>query len=484
MFKWFKKNNIKLDYVALTIQLVSSLFILYLVGRLNILPTMYFLTIAAILLVILLVIGVPLLKIKKKKILKVCLRVLSLVISIALLFTSYQYIVRGEGFLSSITGAKYETNVISAYVLVDSPLETITDAKDSAFAYKESLGDSATYLTSAIEDINKKVGTEVVISSVSGYQELTDQLYDGTTPVILVNEAEIAFVEMFKGDFETETKQIYQYEKKVLVDNEESDKNVTNDAFTIYLSGIDTYGPVSTKSRSDVNLLITVNPKTKKILMTSIPRDYYVELASFGAKDKLTHAGIYGVTESINTLENLLDIEIDYYARVNFTSVVDVVDALGGVDVYSKYTFTTLHGDFAISEGNNHMDGETALGFVRERYSLPGGDNDRVINQQELLKGIINKALSPSILMNYTSFLSSLSDSFELSMSSNDLTSLIKMQLADGGSWEIEQISLKGTGSSSTTTYSMPGYTLYVMEPDMESVHEATQKIKQIFAGQ
>lgn len=470
------KNKTKLDIVIVLFQVLASLILAYLLIRLNVLPT-YMLVLAFIVLaVLLLVIGLPLLRIKKRTFPKLVLRGLSIVLSVAILVTSFQYVARGTGFLQRITGGNYETNVVNAYVLVDSDLESINDAKESLFAFKRTEGQAQLFLDEAVADINKRLNTELNVTDYTRYDTLLDDFYAGNVDVILLNETEMPLVEFYRENFVNEVRVIHTYERRVEIENPTSNLDVTKDTFTIYISGIDTYGPVSAKSRSDVNLLMTVNPRTHEILLTSIPRDYYVELASFGAMDKLTHAGIYGVMESVNTLENLLDINIDFYARVNFTSVVEIVDALGGVDVYSHYTFTTFNG-YQITAGYNFMDGTKALSFVRERYSLPGGDNARVVHQQELVKGIIDRITSPAILTNYAAILESLEDSIQLSMSSQDLSSLIRMQLEQGGSWDIDQFALKGFADYSTTTHSMPGYNLWVMIPDMNTVNEASARI-------
>lgn len=243
----------------------------------------------------------------------------------------------------------------------------------------------------------------------------------------------------------------------------------------MYISGIDTYGPVSTVSRSDVNMIMTVNPKTKQILLTSIPRDYHVTLASFNARDKLTHSGIYGIEETMSTVENLLNIDLNYYMRVNFTSLITMVDAVGGINVNVDQAVTV--GGHTLSVGSNYMDGETALAFSRERYSYADGDRHRVRNQQAVLTGLLNKLMSASMITNYNSILNSVSGAFETNMESGDLQKLIQMQIDDMSSWDIEQISLDGSGSTSTNCYSMPGYELYVMDPDQSTVTAAKQKI-------
>ena len=219
--------------------------------------------------------------------------------------------------------------------------------------------------------------------------------------------------------------------------------------------------------------------------MTSIPRDYYVTLPgiSDGNYDKLTHAGLYGVECSMDTLSELFGINIDYYARVNFTTLRDMVNALGGVDLDSRYEFTTISGEYFVQGMNYDVDGSAALAFARERYNLPGGDNDRVINQQIVLKAIINKCISPAILTGYMGIMDSLSDSFETSLSQSQISSLVRMQLDDGASWDIKSSRVIGTGDQNYC-YSSGDALLYVMVPDYTSVENVAGLINKMKSGE
>ena len=281
-------------------------------------------------------------------------------------------------------------------------------------------------------------------------------------------------------------RELKHIEIKTKVDTVSGDKkNVTKEPFTVFISGIDTEGSIATTSRSDVNMLVTVNPTTKQILMTSIPRDYYVTLPgiSDGYYDKLTHAGLYGVECSMDTLSELFGINIDYYARVNFTTLRDMVNALGGVDLDSRYEFTTISGEYFVQGMNYDVDGSAALAFARERYNLPGGDNDRVIKQQIVLKAIINKCISPAILTGYMGIMDSLSDSFETSLSQSQISSLVRMQLDDGASWDIKSSRVIGTGDQNYC-YSSGDALLYVMVPDYTSVENVAGLINKMKSGE
>ena len=299
---------------------------------------------------------------------------------------------------------------------------------------------------------------------------------------MLIENSMLAMINESDADFQDQYKVIYDFSIDVETEDIAHEVDITKDSFNIYISGIDTYGSVSSVSRSDVNMIITVNPNTHKVLITSIPRDYYVTLAGKNAKDKLTHAGIYGIETSVATLEDLLDIKINYYVKVNFTSLIDIVNALGGVNVYSKYSFTSQDG-YYYKEGYNAVDGKKALSFVRERKSFNEGDRTRVENQAAMIEALINKAISPSIITKYTSLLNALDGSFVTNLDFNDITEFIKMQIADMPNWEIENISLNGTDGYNYT-YSYGGTKLYVMVPDNETEINASNKINTTLKGE
>lgn len=276
-------------------------------------------------------------------------------------------------------------------------------------------------------------------------------------------------------NFEKQTKIIYTISIEISSDDIAKRIDVTKDPFNIYISGIDTYGGIGTVSRSDVNMIMTVNPTTKEILLTSIPRDMYVELHSYGAMDKLTHTGIYGIEETVTTAEDWLALDINYYIRVNFTTLMDIVDVIGGIDVESEYAFKSSVSQYSYVKGTNHLDGEAALYFARERKSFKDGDNERVKNQQRVLKGIINKVTtSPVILTRYTQLLNTVGDKMQTNLTDKDISALVKLQLNDLGGWNIKSQLIKGKGTYAVT-YSMGSRELYVAIPDEKSV-EAAQK--------
>lgn len=258
------------------------------------------------------------------------------------------------------------------------------------------------------------------------------------------------------------------------------ESSVNSDVFAVYLSGIDVYGSISLKSRSDVNIIAIVNPNEHKVLLVTTPRDYFVPIpgVSNGKPDKLTHAGIYGVQASMDTLGALYGVELDYYFRVNFTSFEKIVDALGGVDVYSEYSFSTR--GYSYNKGYNHVDGAAALVFARERYSFAAGDNQRGKNQQQLIKAIIEKACSPAILTAAGEILDSVRANIDTNIPEEMIQDMIRNQLADNQGWQIEMLAATGTGDYDEP-YSMPGFNAYVMIPNQESVDAIKATIQEMY---
>lgn len=247
------------------------------------------------------------------------------------------------------------------------------------------------------------------------------------------------------------------------------------ESFNVLISGIDQYGSLNQVSRSDVNIIMTINPKEKKILLTTIPRDSYVAIAGGGnwGYDKLTHSGIYGIGSTVATLENLLDINIHYYMRVNFSSLIDMVDVLGGIEVYSPVTFSS--DSYTFYEGMNEMDGKKALSFARERYALAEGDIGRGRNQEQIIEGMIRKAISPATLINYPSIMGVVLNAVQTNMPRRKITELINQQLAEGGSWEITSKEVSGSGAYGLPSYAMPGWNLYMYQlndASIDAVHK------------
>lgn len=469
----FKKN--KFGMVLLFVQLVLSLAAIFLIFKVNVLPTVLNIILVLVLLLILGVTYYTQASKKASKLNRILGKVFAVIMSALLLIGSIVGY-KAVDVLDKISGNNYRTDMISVVVLESNPATSITELAGNVFGIQDVVDRENTEF--AIKEIENELGAVEVLEYTS-FPEQVEALYNGQVNVLVLNEAFRGVIAEQYPDFTTQTKVVTQFERKVETSNEDTRKfDVTKDAFNVYISGIDTYGPIGITSRSDVNIVVTINPTTKQILLTNVPRDYYVGLAcAGGAKDKLTHAGVYGVSCSEQTLENLFDIDIDYYARVNFSSLENIVNALGGIEVYSNYTFHAQGYDFYA--GMNYMDGAKALAFSRERYSLPGGDRDRGKNQQAVINGIINKAISPAIIQNYNSVMNAVAGSFETNMPSNDITSLIQMQLSDMSGWTIESISVDGYGEHGPT-YSYGSQPLYIMIPDQETVNAAKASIEAV----
>ena len=326
---------------------------------------------------------------------------------------------------------------------------------------------------------DKKV--DVKVDDVASYQEAYDNLKSGKSKAMVLSGSYASLLESVDSNYASNLKTIYTY--KIKKKNNNSAKQVDSKVFNIYISGIDTYGSISTVSRSDVNIIMTVNMNTHKILLTTTPRDAYVKIPGGGADqyDKLTHAGIYGVETSEKTLENLYGIKIDYYARINFTSFLKLIDQLGGVTVHNDQAFTSLHGKFDFPVGDIQMNSEQALGFVRERYSLDGGDNDRGKNQEKVISAIVNKLASLNSVSNFTSIVNNLQDSVQTNMSLDTINALANTQLDSGSKFTVTSQAVTGTGSTGQlTSYAMPNSSLYMMKLDDSSVESASQAINNL----
>lgn len=326
---------------------------------------------------------------------------------------------------------------------------------------------------------DKKV--DVKVDDVASYQEAYDNLKSGKSTAMVLSGSYASLLESVDSNFASNLKTIYTY--KIKKKNNNSANQVDSKVFNIYISGIDTYGSISTVSRSDVNIIMTVNMNTHKILLTTTPRDAYVKIPGGGANqyDKLTHAGIYGVETSEQTLEDLYGTKIDYYARINFTSFLKLIDQLGGVTVHNDQAFTSLHGKFDFPVGDIQMNSEQALGFVRERYSLDGGDNDRGKNQEKVISAIVNKLASLKSVSNFTSIVNNLQDSVQTNISLDTINALANTQLDSGSKFTVTSQAVTGTGSTGQlTSYAMPNSSLYMMKLDNSSVARASQAIKNL----
>lgn len=339
-------------------------------------------------------------------------------------------------------------------------------------------------LTKLQEDLANTKQVHPSFESSTSYVDAYRQLKEGQAQAIVVNSIFADTIESEFPNFMDELTPLHTYKVRRKLETGRQDPNAQ--AFTIYVSGIDTYGPITSVSRSDVNILMTVNRESQKILLTTTPRDAYVSIADGGNNqpDKLTHAGIYGVDASIHTLENLYETPINYYVRLNFTSFLKLIDLVGGVDVENDQAFTSLHGNYEFPIGTVHLDSDKALAFVRERYSLQGGDNDRGKNQEKVIAAVLRKLMTAEALKNYPQIIQGLKDSIQTDMSLETMMTLINAQLESGGQYQIESQALEGTGTMDKPSYAMPGSQLYVMEVNPDSLAKTKANIQSVLEGQ
>lgn len=472
MKKKSNKNNLLgfRKYLCIFIVILSAI-VSGLVYFINVFPLEYFLVFISLIIIIDLI--VIYLILSKGHIKNVIGGFLALIL-IVIMTLGINYGLNTMDFLKSFGFSDYKTESYSVLVLSSSKFKSVSDLKNKTIGYLSK--DNNEGLSKVVDKIKKKINYKEKIEE--DVDSLITSLINEKVDAIVIDDARLDILKEENNEEYNLLKKIGSYSIDVKSEKIGKEVDVTNSSFNIYVSGIDTYGSINKVSRSDVNILITVNPVTKEILLTNIPRDYYVKLHKNGEYDKLTHAGIYGIDESINTLEDLFDTKINYYVKVNFTSLVDIVDALDGITVTSPYSFVSQDG-YSYVKGDNIIDGKKALSFARERKSFKEGDRTRGENQQRVLTALINKAMSPKIITNYTNLLTSLKGKFVTNISDEDITKLIKMQLKNNSSWTIKSISVNGTDAMDYV-YSYNKTKLYVMKPDYETVNNAKEQIKKV----
>lgn len=453
---------------------IISLYIFIII--VDVLPTKYLIIIGVILLIIIGIILFLLINKKARIKIKVFFSIISLMIISGIAFALLSGF-NTMDFLKKVEAKNYRTEKYYIIVRKDSKYSTIEDL-NGINIYLYDNGSKA--IDEVISDINLKTGSEITKSNE--LFSITNDLLEKRIEALIIESSFKDILDEENKTFKDNTKIIYTITKRVEIEKTAKEVGITTEPFIVYISGMDTYGSITKTSRSDVNIVATINPKTKQVLLTSIPRDFYVRLhGTRGYKDKLTHAGIYGINMSLKTVEDLLDININYYVKINFTSVIETADVLGGIDVYSKHTFKVLI--FKYYEGWNHMNGNKALAFARERHNVPGGDRTRGENQEAVIRALVKKASSPQILAKYNILLKTLDGTFETNMSSKNMKKMVKMQLNDMASWNIVSANLNGTDSSNYT-YSMGRQMLYVMEPKQSTIDYAKEMITKVKNGE
>ncbi len=470
-----KSNKLDVFFKLIAFAFVVITIIFYIsVLKMDLLPGLYvtIFTIAEIVFTLAMVIGLAK-KHRTYKLTILCFIIVLLLSGIYIYVTNYT--LATSDFLGNVFQERAETE--DYYVVV---------RKTSSYDSVEDIADETVYFFQIEDDVQSELENKVDVqfeaqNSLTG---LGNNLLSEEIDVIFISSSQHAILSEEIENFESDTKIIYtathEIEKMIGTagGNSNSKYTVENGIFNVMISGIDTSGSIRNVGRSDANIIVTINTNTHEVLLTSIPRDYYVTLHGKQAKDKLTHSGIYGINETVTTVEDLLDIDINYYVRVNFSTVVELVDTLGGIEVYSDYDFT--RGNYHFNKGYNYIYGNAALVFSRERQSFAEGDNQRVKNQQHVIEAIIKKVLNSStILTKYTSILNALEDNFQTNIAQSEISSLVKGQLNNMSSWTIKTNALTGTGDS-RTTYSLGSSYAYVMIPDSSSVNNAKQEIKEV----
>lgn len=463
--------------IVSTLFLVLSIVLLIVVKQLNVLPNKYFYLFCGIILLIN-IIGSITLFIKKKwtKIVTVFCYGILLIAGLVGIGFGVDTI---EFLNKAFDNNHVEIATYDVVVLKSSKIEKLENLEGKTFGYLSN--------DSNKEEILKHI-CEIVLPTIQEGEdlyELYDKLLKGKIDSIVIDRAflDVLFEEV--AESEDKVKVIYSFDIETELTKDE-EKDAVLKSMNIYISGSDSRSKtIQNKSRTDVNMILTINPDTKTVLMTSIPRDYYVAVhGKKGLKDKLTHTGIYGLDVSRQTLEDLFDIDISYSIKVGMNAVVELVDLVGGVDIYSDTAFASSHiNGWNVKKGINHMDGKHALAYARERYAYSSGDRHRILNQQQVLEAVLEKVISDkAILTKYDKLLNSLSNLYRTDIPKSIITDLVKMQIGDMSSWTFLSNSVSGKDSSGYT-YSMPNSKLYVMEPNESDVKNATKLIESVLKG-
>jgi len=480
-----KKQTTTISKAGLISTVLMSLLTLVLGGvfgiviYLKVLPAKYIIPLCVIALAMCIAGVIVVFRKKTSNKVKIILSAVASILVIAFSFVGLK-LVKTLDFLGEMTTETVNAKTYSVVVLKDSEYTKLEDLQYRLLLYYD------TELNQNKGAIDKLTGAMTVVTEkTDDVHELANKLIKKKVDAILIEDSYNVIIEEEMADFKDKTKVVYTFTLEDAIETIAKDVSVTDEPFVIYVSGIDSYGKISSVARSDVNMLVVVNPKTKQALLVNTPRDYYVKLhGTSGYRDKLTHAGIYGIDMSVKTMEDLYDTDINYYVRVNFTSLIKIIDAIGGVDVYSEYSFTSRIGGYKFKKGYNHLTGKKALGFARERYAFADGDRMRGQNQQAVIDAMIKKVCSSTtILTKFDALLDSLKGSFQTNMEYTKIIDLVRMQIAEGGEWNISSISVDGAGSRERT-YSMGKTLLSVLIPYAGSVNKAETMIDSVLNGE
>lgn len=476
-----------LSILLSVVLVISSFYLLYQVIRLNVLPSKFLFPLTIGVVVLDAIFILLLIYFSKNVVSKIVCIVLTLFICVATCMGGY-YISKTQNVLSNITNVvKHAKNTVSVIVKESSSI------KNKSQLNGVSVG-SLRLNEQGSNKVLKELSSEGIVLNQTEYDSMTallEAFYNGEVDSIIINESsrsQILDMEAY-SNFDSNTRVVYQTSYKVKNnDSATSVSDITSKPFNVLISGSDTRGGFDENGRSDVIMVATVNPKTHTILLTSVPRDFYVTTACDagdgcmqGALDKITHTGIHGTNTTKRTVEQLLGIEINYTFKVGFDTVTELVDVLGGVDVYVEPGYATTTSEFSVHEGVNHLNAQQALAFARERYSYTEGDRQRTKNQQQVLMGIVKEATKPSVITNYAAIMDTMANTFSTTMSNEEITDLIKYQLNNNPTWKMEQYMVDGTGD--TLMCAELGDAASVMVPDQSTVKMAKDKINAVLAG-
>ncbi len=493
-----KKNTIwtVVSVIVLLLQIAAEALLAIAVFQLNMLPDQFALVFTAALVVFALMTGL-LLFVRGKKPVGLARRIIACILALMIICgcgVLTKIAVDAYRAMDSVTqgGVATEERGMFVFVRADDPADSLADAADYTFAVVQD--HEAERTQQALTEIEERTGKPISVTQYESIPALADALLAGDVDALILSDAAVTLLmeEETYADFEEKVKILYTVlleqiqgaeAVKPMPEEDEGVLDITKKPFVVYISGIDTRSSKLRVSRSDVNILAVVNPKTKQVLLINTPRDYFVpNPAGNGKLDKLTHCGLYGISCSMEALEGLYGIEIQHYARINFSGFETLIDAVGGITVYSDQAFTT--NGTTIKKGENNLNGFHALNFARERYRVAGGDNGRGKNQMKVITALIDKLTSgTTVVTNYSSILKSLEGMFTTSFTTDEISAFMKMQIDEMPRWDVHSFAVVGKGGSEKT-YSMPGMNAYVMHPNEESVAYASALVERIMSGE
>jgi LCP family protein required for cell wall assembly len=415
-------------------------------------------------------------------------KVVSVLMCIVLMVGS-NYLYKMNSMLSEVQSDGKKIDNVSVLVLPGDKAKNIEDAKNYTFGIQQEIDRDNTNQT--IQKIKDELGTDIKTKEYSDFNDQMQALNDGEVNAIILNEnLRGVFLETIARNENKNTKVIFSNQIERALNIEKCTKNVAEEPFTVYISGIDGYSlnkdavgrTTIDTGFSDANIIATVNPKTKKIMLLVTPRDTSVTIPNTGGqKDKLTRAGFWGVDTSMTVLENLYGIKIDYYVQADFESLTKIVDALGGINVVSDYAFTNDGSTF--KAGENQLNGTQALAFARERLVFKTEDMQRSMDNLSVLEGVLKKCESPAILKGADQIISSVSSDFDTNISKKDLARMIKAMADKGYSLEISKNIIDGQGIMTTDTYTGKGHSYFVMIPDAKIVEHEKLLMQEVIQG-